>query len=491
MIELYDIPYKSVRTVLNAAMRHLGVSEEDISAEIASLPDEEIHTLNRNERGVDSVTDVLSFPAQERVDFPFSKGDYSDIDPETGAVLLGEVYIARDRAAGQAAEYGHSVAREYAFLALHGFLHLMGFDHIEESDRIKTEALQQEILAESGVGRDYFEEPAVPVFDDEDIEVEENADTFVGCDEDAPEVSASEEPSLRCGFAAILGRPNAGKSTLINELVGEKVAIVSWKPQTTRNKILGILNSPKAQIIFVDTPGIHTPGNKLGTFMMRSVKAAEDGVDCVIYVIDAEKGLREGDFERLKAEAKSVPTVAAVNKVDRVTKEKVAEILSELNGISDLKAVVPISALKGKNTSVLISEVEKLLPFGVRLFPEDVYTDRNMRFMASEIIREKALRLLDKEIPYGVAVTINKYGYRPSGTLEIDADVICQKAQHKPIILGKNGSMIKKISEYAREDLEAMTGDKILLTLWVRVKKDWRDDDVILANLGYDKNKDV
>lgn len=477
MIEYYDIPYKSVAKVLEAALERLGILEEDVSAEIASLPDESIHTLNREERGVDSVTDVLSFPAQEKITFPFDKKGYSDTDPETGAVLLGEVYIARGRAAEQAKEYRHSAAREYAFLALHGFLHLTGFDHVDEEGRAEMENLQSEILTAAGVGRDYTEEPEVPVFDDETTDGEAS--------------DGAENLPFRSGFAAILGRPNAGKSTLINAVVGEKVAIVSWKPQTTRNKISGILNGRNLQIVFVDTPGIHAPRNKLGNFMMRSVKAAEDGVDAVVYVIDAEKGIDEADMARIKDISARVPTVAAVNKVDGVTREAVAAILSELNSVKDLKAVVPISALKGKNVSVLISEVEKLMPAGAKYYPDDVYTDRNMRFMASEIIREKALRLLDKEIPYGIAVAVNKYEYRPSGTLEIDADVICQKAAHKPIILGKNGSMIKKIAEYARQDLEAMTGDKILLTLWVRVKKDWRDDDVILANLGYDKNKDV
>lgn len=485
MIELYDIPYKSVEKVLTAAMKRLGVSESDIAAEIASLPDEEIRTLNREERGVDSVTDVLSFPAQEKITFPFDPDDYSDIDPETGAVLLGEVYIARDRAAEQAREYGHSVAREYAFLALHGFLHLMGYDHIRDEDRAEMEAVQSEILTSAGVERDYTEAPEIPVFTDDEIEESDENE------ESDDKTSDTENAPCRAGFAAILGRPNAGKSTLTNALIGEKVAIVSWKPQTTRNKISGILNRKNLQIVFVDTPGIHTPRNKLGNFMMRSVKSAEDGVDAVVYVIDCEKGLDAGDVERIREISAHIPTVAAVNKVDSVTRAKVAEILTALNEVKTVKSVVPISALKNKNIDVLISEVEKLMPFGTKFYPDDMYTDRNMRFMASEIIREKALRLLDKEIPYGIAVAINKYEYRPSGTLEIDADVICQKAAHKPIILGKNGAMIKKISEYARQDLEAMTGDKILLTLWVRVKKDWRDDDIILSNLGYDKNKDI
>ena len=459
MLEFYDIPYSSVEKALNCALKYFDVPEKKVTAEIAVLSDEEVRELNRTRRGNDSVTDVLSFPALEKVTLPFSTEDYpSDVDPETGAVILGEVYIARDRALEQAAEYNHSAAREYAFLALHGFLHLMGYDHVSESDRERMERVQNEILLKAGITRDYVEK----------------------------------EPVTHTGFAAILGRPNAGKSTLINALVGEKVAIVSWKPQTTRNKILGILNRKDLQIIFVDTPGIHKPRNKLGDYMMRAVRSATEGVDAVIYVVDGEKGMDENDLSRIAALSEGkTPAIVAVNKIDHITKEKVAGILAALNEFKGLKAVVPISALRGKNVDVLERETATLMPEGIKLYPEDEYTDRNMRFMAAEIIREKALRLLDQEIPYGVAVSVNKYEYRPSGVLEIDADVICQKAAHKPIILGKNGAMIKKISEYAREDLEKMTGDRILLTLWVRVKTDWRDDEVLLNNLGYDKNKDL
>ena len=464
MINLYNAEQydKILERAIKGAFKHFQISAKEVEIEVELLDAEEIRELNRDERGIDKVTDVLSFPALEEVTFPFNPDDYDDVNPENDCVILGEIYICLERAIEQANEYGHSVERELGFLATHGVLHLLGFDHEEDDDRKEMEALQDEILNSVGITRDGIEE-----------------------------YKEVEEPS-KCGYAVILGRPNAGKSTLINQIIGEKVSIVSWKPQTTRNRIIGILNDENVQIIFVDTPGIHAPKNELGKFMMHSVKVASEGVDAVIYVVDSEKGLDLNDVERIKKNVEcGNKVVVAVNKVDHVTKEKVAEILIELNKIEGLTAVVPISALRGKNVEELVKEIKALMPEGEKMYAEDQYTDRNMRFMASEIIREKALRLLDKEIPYGIAVSINKYEYRENGILDIDADLIVQKQQHKPIVLGKKGEMIKRISTYARQDLEEMTGDKIFMTLWVRVKEDWRDDLSLLNNLGYNKRDDA
>ncbi len=465
MINLYNSEkYGSIlERAMKGALKHFNIKAKEVEIEFELLSEEEIQELNRDERGIDAVTDVLSFPTLEQVSLPFNASDYEfDVNPETGCVMLGEIYVCLKRAEEQAEEYGHSIERELAFLATHGTLHLLGYDHVEEEDRVEMEKLQDTILNSVGIRRD-------------------------GIDEYVEE----EEPT-RCGYAVILGRPNAGKSTLINQIIGEKVSIVSWKPQTTRNRIIGIRNDENLQIIFVDTPGIHTPKNELGKFMMHSVKVASEGVDAVIYVVDSEKGLDINDVERIKKNVSAGnKVIVAVNKVDHVTKEKVAEILIELNKLEGLVAVVPISALRGKNVEALLKEIEKLMPVGQKLYADDQYTDRNMRFMASEIIREKALRLLDKEIPYGIAVSINKYEYRENGILDIDADVIVQKQQHKPIVLGKKGEMIKRISTYARQDLEEMTGDKIFMTLWVRVKEDWRDDLGLLNNLGYNKRDDA
>ena len=490
MINIYDagkfgnIILKSV----NGALGRFGIDAESVEAEIGFIDAERMREVNAETRGVDTVTDVLSFPALE-AKLPFDPENYpDDRNPETGAVMLGEIYVCPERAFAQAAEYGHSLSREVAFLSVHGMLHLLGFDHEEEAQRLEMEKLQDEILESAGITRDY--EDGLTAEDAFSDEADEEYDDGSECE--AEEVTGgSASVAERSGVAVILGRPNAGKSTLINAIVGEKVAIVSWKPQTTRNRIIGVYNAPALQIAFADTPGIHKPKNKLGDFMMKSVKNAMEGVDAAIYVVDAEKGFDEEDGARISALTRAGNnTVVAVNKVDRVSKEKVAEILVKLNAIEGIKAVVPVSALKGKNIDVLIEETAKFMPYGPKLYPDDQYTDRNMRFMTSEIVREKALRLLDQEIPYGIAVSVNKYEYRANGILDIDADVIVQKAAHKPIVLGKGGSMIKRIAEYAREDLEKMTGSKIFLTLWVRVKEDWRDDTVLLNNLGYDVKKD-
>lgn len=480
MINVYDAGKfgNIVTKAVSGALRRFGIDADSVEVEIGFIDAERMRATNAEARGADSVTDVLSFPALE-VKLPFDAEDYpDDRDPETGAVMLGEIYICPERAFAQAAEYGHSLSREAAFLSVHGMLHLLGFDHIDEAEREEMEKLQDEILDSEGITRDY----------EDGLTAE---DAF--CDEEADNRECEDESEIaeRSGVAVILGRPNAGKSTLINAIVGEKVAIVSWKPQTTRNRIIGVYNAPGLQIAFADTPGIHKPKNKLGDFMMRSVKNAMEGVDAAIYVVDSEKGFDEEDSSRITALVRGGNnTVVAVNKVDGTSKEKVAEILSKLNVIEGIKAVVPISALKWKNVDVLIEETAKFMPYGPKLYPDDQYTDKNMRFITSEIVREKALRLLDKEIPYGIAVSVNKYEYRDNGILDIDADVIVQKATHKPIVLGKGGAMIKRIAEYAREDLEKMTGSKIYLTLWVRVKEDWRDDTVLLNNLGYDPKKD-
>ena len=297
---------------------------------------------------------------------------------------------------------------------------------------------------------------------------------------------------MRCGFVTIAGKPNAGKSTLINSLVGEKVAIVSWRPQTTRDKITGVVNGDDYQVVFVDTPGLHNSQNKLGEYMMKNVDSALKDIDAILYVVNAEKGFDSFDQKFLDEHIdKKTPIVVALNKIDKATRESIFEQLGKLSKYLRLKAVVPICALRSDGVDEILNQLVKIMPEGEQAFPEDIYTDKSMRFMATEIIREKALKLLDKEIPYGISVCINKFEMRDDGELySIDADIICEKDTHKPIIIGKKGEMLKRIAIDARKDLEEMTDCKVFLELWVRVKEDWRDNDFLLNELGYNK-KDI
>ena len=295
---------------------------------------------------------------------------------------------------------------------------------------------------------------------------------------------------MKSGFIAVTGKANAGKSTLVNTLVGEKVSIVSHKPQTTRNKIFGILNGDGYQAVFIDTPGLHRPKNALSEYMMQEAEGANEGVDAAIYVLACDKEPDGHDDEHIAALAKSpVPFILAVNKCDVVDAEVVPLRIARYKDVKGITAIVPVSARTGKNVDVIKNEILKVLPEGERYFDEDMYTDKNMRFMAAEIIREKALYNLSDEVPYGIGVNINKYSVGENGVTEIDADIICEKRAHKPIIIGKGGSMLKKIGSDARFELERLVGGKVFLTLWVRIKPDWRDDGSVMRMLGYDPKK--
>ncbi|HQC54366.1 MAG TPA: GTPase Era [Clostridia bacterium] len=462
MLDIYNFNEyeKLARHVILGVFSHFKINFNDVDLEVGLVSDEEIRDLNRDNRNIDAVTDVLSFPSID-ITLPFNRSDYKlDVNPETGGVILGSIYISEAQAIRQAEENGHSLSRELAFLVMHGLLHILGYDHISDEDREKMEDKQNQILNELGITRD-----------------KANLDIL----------NSINESKFKSGFIAVLGRPNAGKSTLINKLVGQKVSITSWKPQTTRNKILGIRNDEDSQIIFVDTPGLHAPKNELGRFMMRSVTAALNEVDAILYLTNAEKEFNHHDKENVERYIDAGKAVIViVNKIDRVTPAKVGSILQEISKIKEVSAVVPISALRGKNLDAVMLEVKKLLPTGEAIFPDDIYTDRGMNFITSETIREKALKNLDEEIPYGIAVKVNKYDVTDE-LIEIDAEIVVQKASHKGIVLGKNGEMIKKIGTEARIELEKITGTKVFLTLWVRVEKDWRDDGRILERLGYNK----
>ncbi|MDD3397410.1 MAG: GTPase Era [Clostridia bacterium] len=280
----------------------------------------------------------------------------------------------------------------------------------------------------------------------------------------------------KCGFIGIIGKTNAGKSTLINSLVGQKVAIVTPKKQTTRDNILGILTDEKHQLIFVDTPGIHKTKNQLDKLMMYNVRSAVASVDIIFYVIDGKKNLENQEIENIIKFASETPTIVGISKQDINKQENVAKIIEILAEIKNLKAVIPFSSIKNLNIELIKNEILKLLPENEEknfYYEEDVYTDKSVRFMTSEIIREQTFLSLNDELPYGVAVIIKRFEEK-SKLIVIDAELVCEKLSHKNIIIGKGGLKIKEISTNARKELEKMLNNKVMLTIWVKVNKNWR-----------------
>lgn len=292
---------------------------------------------------------------------------------------------------------------------------------------------------------------------------------------------------FKSGFVAIIGEPNVGKSTLLNRILGEKVAIVSPKPQTTRNKIIGILNEPDCQIIFIDTPGMHKSKNKLDEFMQKNIDRAKQGVDVTVIVLDGLKAFTKERMDFVKSHD-NPNTVLVVNKIDETSFEKLYPKLVPFNNLKNIKDIVPISAKKGKNVDVLLNIIKKYLSSNIKFFPDDIYTDKSERFLVSEIIREKALYLLQDEIPHGIAIDILKYN-ESDDLYTIDADIVCEKATHKQIIIGKNGDMLKEIGIKSREEIEKLVGTKVMLNLFVKVRSDWRNNNLYIKDLGYELNE--
>ncbi len=292
--------------------------------------------------------------------------------------------------------------------------------------------------------------------------------------------------TTKTAMIAIAGRPNVGKSTLTNFLVGEKIAIVSNKPQTTRNRICGIVTREDTQFVFVDTPGFHKPRTKLGDYMVGVTKESISDVDMTILVVEpiASVGTQEEVLiEQLQA--KNCPIVLAINKIDTVEKESLLAVIEAYSKTTEFKAIIPISARTGDGVDALLDTCSAYAEEGPFLFPEDLTTDQPERQVMAEIIREKLLWNLDREIPHGTAVEITRFSERDNGIIDIDATIYCEKASHKGIIIGKGGEMLKKISATARQDCEKFMGTKVFLTTWVKVKENWRDSDFLVRNFGY------
>ncbi|WP_291652850.1 GTPase Era [Clostridium sp.] len=295
---------------------------------------------------------------------------------------------------------------------------------------------------------------------------------------------------FKSGFVTIVGRPNVGKSTLLNHIMGEKLSIVSNKPQTTRNNIQTILTGKDHQLVFVDTPGIHKPKHKLGEYMVNSAKDSIKEVDLVLFLINPEEEIGRGDkfiIETLKNQ--KAPVFLVVNKIDEFTQERVAKTLQMYSSELEFKEIIPISALRGKNVDKLVELMIETMPEGPKYYPDDMITDVQERFVVSEIVREKALRTLREEIPHGIAVDIIQMKQSPNGTWHIEVDMLCEKDSHKGIIIGKNGQCLKKIGESARYEIEKFLGAKVNLKIWVKVRKEWRDNQNLLKELGYKKVK--
>ncbi len=295
----------------------------------------------------------------------------------------------------------------------------------------------------------------------------------------------STNSAYKSGFAALIGRPNVGKSTLMNRLIGQKIAITSNKPQTTRNRIQTVLTLEEGQIVFLDTPGIHKSHNKLGDYMVNVAEGTLKDVDVVCYLVEPSNFIGAGDRHILQCLKKiKTPVILVINKVDTVKREEILSFIDTYRKEYDFAEIVPVSALKGSNTEELVKCILKYLPYGEPFYEEDTVTDQPMRQIVAELIREKALRLLSEEIPHGIAVSIE--GMKERGSLyDIQATIVCEKDSHKGIIIGKGGAMLKKIGSQARPEIEDLLERKVNLQLWVKVKKDWRDSDFLLKNFGY------
>lgn len=297
--------------------------------------------------------------------------------------------------------------------------------------------------------------------------------------------------NFKSGFVAIIGRPNVGKSTLMNHLIGQKIAITSKKPQTTRNKIQTVYTCEDGQIIFLDTPGIHKAKNKLGEYMVNVAEKTLKDVDVILWLVEPTTYIGAGEKHIAEQLQKtSLPVILVINKVDTVKKEDILQVIDNYRKLYDFAEIIPASALRGQNTKDIVNSLFKYMPYGPMFYDEDTVTDQPQRQIVAEIIREKALHALDEEIPHGIAVTIEKMRERKGQHIvDIEATIICERDSHKGIIIGKQGSMLKKIGSNARFEIEKMLEERVNLKIWVKVKKDWRDSDTLMKNFGYNKKE--
>ena len=438
---------KDLLRVYESVAKHV-LFPKKVNVNLTFISSDEIRELNKTTRTIDKVTDVLTYPYVDlKVGKKLKLVDYrANIDLDSGLLTIGDIYICLDRAKEQAKEYNHSLRREVCFLLCHGLLHIAGYDHLEKEDEEQMTAKQEEIMSELGITREQF----------------------------------------KCGFVTIIGETNAGKSTLINQLVGEHVAIVSPKSQTTRENIQGIYNDKTTQIVFVDTPGYHKRATKIDDEMDKHILEAQEDTEILLMLIVANKPLVEQYNKLIKKVSANAKKILLINKIDETKYEKLYPQLLELSGEAKVDEILPISAKDGKNVDVLLDMIKNFLPtydYEMRYYPVDEYTDKNLRHMVAEILREKALLCIDDEVPHGIQVVVNSY-VESEKPIPIYADLFCEKESHKAMILGKNGEMIKKISTMARKHIEKIVGEQINLQVYVKVKANWRNDSKAIQEFG-------
>ncbi len=418
---------------------------------IKFVSENEIKRLNCEFRSIDKVTDVLSFPATNiKAGEIFCKDNDLDFCDGLGGdfAYLGDMAICTKQLFRQAKEFDATVFEELKKLVIHSVLHLFGYDHIEDSDYIVMHKNEEMI--------------------DKKIKI------------------WGEIMAFKSGFVAVIGKPNVGKSSLVNSLVGQKVSITSPKVQTTRNRIFGIKNTENYQMIFVDTPGVQHTQTKLGEYMTKATEGATADVDAIVIVLDALRVSQE-DFKLIeKYEKVKCPIFVVINKIETTNFEKMYPILNKLNGYSFVKKFLTTSAIRKLNIPILEADLAECLPESEPFYPTDEYTDKSVRFMSGEIVREKALLYLQEEIPHGIAVDIVTFD-ESGDCIKINANIITESDRHKQIIIGSGGTKLKQIGIAARRDIEELTGRKVMLDLFVKVKKDWKDDSIALTEFGFSK----
>ena len=471
---------EQIEAIVNKAAAVMGpvYDVENSEVSITLTNDEYIHKLNLEYRGLDRPTDVLSFAFVDSQEPEVAGGMETEI--------LGDIIISVERAYAQAQEYGHSLERELSFLTVHGMLHLLGYDHMEEEDRVEMEEEQRFVMEKLGVSREAVADMKLPLAQEADVVNTPGVE--IKLEDLAPAAKVKVDPKThQSGFVAVIGRPNVGKSTLINSLIGQKIAIMSDKPQTTRNRIMCVLTQQDMQVVFLDTPGIHKPKHKLGEYMVKAAEGTLKEVDAIIFVVDANEKFGPGEqyiLDRLQATKK--PVILAINKVDLIEdKEALLPIITSYNGKYDFIATVPISAKEESNLDGLVAAIKKHLPKGPQYYPEDMVTDQPERLIVAELIREKALHNTREEIPHAIAVDIDEMKTRDNGDMYVRATIYVERESQKGIVIGKKGAMLKEIGALSRADIQMLLGCKVFLDLWVKVKKDWRNRDNILKEFGF------